>query len=406
MTLSFEKILKYILFAGIAFAALFFVASPLDAFALDRNQDQIVIFRQAERLTGELDMTVWIDTFKDDIVVDFVFTDEYGISTTVPSVFSGKTVRSNSLYTIDPDVVPDRKFYFIREFSFIANGINHGINNTLEFINHSTGQPLLIYNAGGVFTTATSYFLAADPDFANPVLPIEFSFDEQNTTATNTSITIPYFASTNDQIAIADLLYYQADRPVTQIIQGVYNSVTDIGQVDSENITVSNLEPEMEYGFEFVSNSDPAIKFSDTLFASTLGGSATSTQGVSATTTPWEPTSSTPTVSGSGSLVACDGPAGTGSVACGFSTLLETISRIINFILFTLATPLFTILFIYAGVMYMSSGGNETKRTQAKTIIRNVVIGYVIAIAAWLIVATLLRSLGVEGTYVLLNFTR
>jgi len=81
---------------------------------------------------------------------------------------------------------------------------------------------------------------------------------------------------------------------------------------------------------------------------------------------------------------------------CGFNQLMTLINNVITFLLFTVATPLAAIIIAYAGWLYLSSGGNSSDVTKAKKILMNVVIGYVIGLAAWLIVKTIITSLGVD----------
>ena len=82
---------------------------------------------------------------------------------------------------------------------------------------------------------------------------------------------------------------------------------------------------------------------------------------------------------------------------CDFNYLMNLINSVINFLLVTLATPLFAIIIIYTGWLYLSSGGSSEKVTKAKTIFKNVIIGYVIALASWLIVKSILYTLGFTG---------
>ena len=72
------------------------------------------------------------------------------------------------------------------------------------------------------------------------------------------------------------------------------------------------------------------------------------------------------------------------------------INNIIKFLLFTIATPLAALVICYAGWLFLSSGGNSGKITTAKKILLNVIIGYIIGLAAWLIVNTIVKSLGVD----------
>ncbi len=84
--------------------------------------------------------------------------------------------------------------------------------------------------------------------------------------------------------------------------------------------------------------------------------------------------------------------------SCDFDDFMEIINRLINFVLFVLATPLFAILIMYAGFLYMFDGGNEKNISQAKSIFKNAMFGYGIALVAWLVVKTILVSLGFNGT--------
>lgn len=82
---------------------------------------------------------------------------------------------------------------------------------------------------------------------------------------------------------------------------------------------------------------------------------------------------------------------------CNFVELLNTANNIITFLIKYIATPLAAIIFAYAGFLLLFSGGNSSKMTQAKKIMLNMLIGYVIALASWLIVKTILSTLGYSG---------
>jgi hypothetical protein len=93
---------------------------------------------------------------------------------------------------------------------------------------------------------------------------------------------------------------------------------------------------------------------------------------------------------GKGSLLVpeCkDGP-------CGFNEFMKLINNVIKFLLFTIATPLCALIVAYAGWLYISSSSSEENKGKAKKILTNVVVGYIIALAAFLIVKTLLSTLG------------
>ncbi len=83
---------------------------------------------------------------------------------------------------------------------------------------------------------------------------------------------------------------------------------------------------------------------------------------------------------------------------CGFNELILQIQKIIAFLLFEMAIPLAAIVFTWAGCKFMTSGENAGERTKAKGMFLNVLIGLAIAMAAWLIINTILTTLLVNPT--------
>lgn len=85
---------------------------------------------------------------------------------------------------------------------------------------------------------------------------------------------------------------------------------------------------------------------------------------------------------------------------CDWDALLELVNNVVHFILFDMLVPIAAIMFCYCGFLMLTSGGEPAKKTQAKKIFSNVVWGLVIAIAAWLIIETLLTVLGYDGSWI------
>ncbi len=83
---------------------------------------------------------------------------------------------------------------------------------------------------------------------------------------------------------------------------------------------------------------------------------------------------------------------------CGFPQFMQLISNVLRF-LTLLSIPLATIAFAYAGWELITSNGNEGKMERAKEIFTKVVIGFVIVLAAWLIVRTITSALLDPGAY-------
>lgn len=82
---------------------------------------------------------------------------------------------------------------------------------------------------------------------------------------------------------------------------------------------------------------------------------------------------------------------------CNFNSVMELIKNVIHFLLFVIATPLAALAFCYAGFKLLTAGGSPEQITKAKHIIRNVIIGYVLALGAWLVVNTIFSTLGFKG---------
>jgi len=89
-------------------------------------------------------------------------------------------------------------------------------------------------------------------------------------------------------------------------------------------------------------------------------------------------------------LVHC-GKAGQDS-ACRFTDLYVLINRLVVFGLF-LVIPIGTISIAIAGFKLILFSDNEGERKKAKDIIKWVVIGMVMALAAWLIIDTIVDAL-------------
>lgn len=81
---------------------------------------------------------------------------------------------------------------------------------------------------------------------------------------------------------------------------------------------------------------------------------------------------------------------------CDFNMVMALINKVINFLLIVLATPLFALITIYVGWLYLSDMGSTENVKKAKKIFKNVFIGYIIALAAWLIVKTILVTVGFD----------
>lgn len=89
------------------------------------------------------------------------------------------------------------------------------------------------------------------------------------------------------------------------------------------------------------------------------------------------------------------------SPKCQWNDLLKMVNNIITFVLFYMAVPIAAIMFFYAGILLITSAGESSEaKTKAKSIFFNTVMGLIIALAAWLIIKTLLSILGYNGAWI------
>jgi hypothetical protein len=100
-----------------------------------------------------------------------------------------------------------------------------------------------------------------------------------------------------------------------------------------------------------------------------------------------------------GPLVPCSGyvdASGKFVDACTYADLFILIQNIINFAVY-LAVPIGTIAIVAAGIMYVMSAGNEKYRSMAKTVLTTAAIGLLLTLAAFLIIQTIVNTLGNPG---------
>ena len=83
-------------------------------------------------------------------------------------------------------------------------------------------------------------------------------------------------------------------------------------------------------------------------------------------------------------IVPCNGP------DCNFCHLAQLGQNIINLAV-TLSVFVAAVLFAYAGWNYLTNFGDTGKVSKAHGIFKNVAVGFIIIMAAWLIVDTLMK---------------
>ncbi len=227
-------------------------------------------------------------------------------------------------------------------------------------------------------------------------------------TSTGTDISIPCHivsSSGNEQPYLKVAYGHETDG--TNILGPVVlNTVMDVFQENDFTVSLSNLTPATSYVFKIVKAENPLIAY---------------TPGQTFTTAVVDVPTNTPTAPGAGanagpmygagddtnfegpgytsSLVKCNG---TPTDPCRFEDFMALVQRMINFILI-LMLPICAIIFAYIGFLFLTSGGNSETKSQAKKILMNTVKGIILVLAAWLIVKTIVVSLGLVPDAILLD---
>ncbi len=97
-----------------------------------------------------------------------------------------------------------------------------------------------------------------------------------------------------------------------------------------------------------------------------------------------------PAVAGAAGLVTCDGP------DCTLGSLFDMVNGIIDWVVGILTLVAVGIM-VYAGFRLVTSAGDTSAMKEAKSMMTNVIIGFVILLSAWAIVNTVLSMLTSRG---------
>ena len=79
-------------------------------------------------------------------------------------------------------------------------------------------------------------------------------------------------------------------------------------------------------------------------------------------------------------------------VTCSACDLVSLANTIIDWLIGFLAT-VFAVVIVVAGIRLATSGGNESAKSAAKSMLTNALIGFLIVLGAWLLIDTVLRAL-------------
>jgi hypothetical protein len=97
----------------------------------------------------------------------------------------------------------------------------------------------------------------------------------------------------------------------------------------------------------------------------------------------------TPDVQKPGFLIVCDN---TPQNPCDFTALMVLAVRVMQLLIYGVAPVVGIAAFIYAGWLYLTAGADTKQAEKARDIFRDVVIGFAIVLAAWLLVYTIVNE--------------
>ena len=99
----------------------------------------------------------------------------------------------------------------------------------------------------------------------------------------------------------------------------------------------------------------------------------------------------------SAQIVPACGADGTGP--CTLCDFWKLGNNIINFLLWTLAIPVLTVVLLWGGATWATSAGSPGQVTRGKQIMTTGLVGILIALSAWLIVDTIIKTLAADGEF-------
>ncbi len=190
----------------------------------------------------------------------------------------------------------------------------------------------------------------------------------------------------------------------TNATAGAITNIGNVGPTGSINLLPSSAAVTTYFGAFTGPGGTANCQASVAVNSSGTGGSGT-TAATQVQTTATTPTTPTPAPTGvSSGLVPCGygvftgGNESSSSTGCQACNLAQLIQNIMTFAI-GIAVPIAAALFAYAGFLYITSASSPGNIGKAKGIFKDALIGFLIAICAWLIINTLLHVIFSQGTF-------
>jgi hypothetical protein len=91
-------------------------------------------------------------------------------------------------------------------------------------------------------------------------------------------------------------------------------------------------------------------------------------------------------------LIPCDGD------NCTINSVIQLLNNLMTFFFRTLLLPLFVVMVMYLGYQYLTAQGKPGMHAKLGSMAKNMVLGLLLMLCAWLIVKTILSVLGYSDT--------
>ncbi len=91
-------------------------------------------------------------------------------------------------------------------------------------------------------------------------------------------------------------------------------------------------------------------------------------------------------------------PSNIDPLTAGWTELLQVIQNIVNLMMTMIIPMIAAIMFVYAGFLFVTAGGNESKIKSAKGVIKSTIIGLFIAYGAGLFIKIIIGALGITAS--------
>ncbi len=281
------------------------------------------------------------------------------------------------------DLWPSQYYYFdIRETNVMANAsaIPTDQQPLLDYYINRTARP-----EAGVLTLTLS-------PYSNGNVTLQGQFNTNSASGTGTLSGMP--------IAV-----YLTPAAVTEpnpasgippdFSSATFAQTVLVGSNDRFSINLTGLAYNQDYYLTLVNDRSDLFLDDSTLlnFNDTNSSNGTTPGNGSTNGGLLNPGQLTTTQSFASGLITCDGV----DTECNFEKLILMINRVINFFIYIIAGPIIALSFAYAGFLMVTSGGNPSKKDEAKSIVGKALVGFIFLLAAWLIVKTILVVFGYSG---------